>query len=143
MEPLDPAARSLQLPPPVAGTFAPSSEPSESSQSSEPSESPEPPRPARPARPAGTNARALVPILPWRIGGALALSIAFLLMGWQVQRLVDDQAWSDSIMWMSILAGAVAAACVLVWTWFAALNARLRHFAPRRASTRAGSGISV
>ncbi|HYN32315.1 MAG TPA: hypothetical protein VES40_06805 [Ilumatobacteraceae bacterium] len=68
--------------------------------------------------------RGLVPMLPWRLLGALALSLAFALMGWETKRLVTDQPWSDATMWWSIAAGAVAGACLLGWTWFAALNAR-------------------
>ena len=48
----------------------------------------------------------------------------FGLMGLQVQRLIDDQPWSNPLMWMSILAGVVAAACVLGWTWTTTANAR-------------------
>ncbi len=61
---------------------------------------------------------------PWRIAGAVALTATFALMGWQVQRLVDDQAWSTGLMWMSVATGIVAALCVLVWTWISTDNAR-------------------
>ena len=63
-------------------------------------------------------------MFPWRLLGAIALSLAFALMGREIQRLATDQPWSDSYMWWSIAAGAVAGGCVLGWTWFAALNAR-------------------
>jgi hypothetical protein len=66
----------------------------------------------------------LVPMLPWRVLGAIALSFAFASMGREIQRLATDQPWSDTYMWWSIAAGAVVGACVLGWTWFAALNAR-------------------
>ena len=36
----------------------------------------------------------LLPMMPWRVAGALALVSAFVLMGWQVWRLVDDRPWS-------------------------------------------------
>ncbi len=68
--------------------------------------------------------RPLLPMLPWRIAGAIALTATFLLIGWQVERLVDDQPWSDALMWLSILAGIVVGGCVLGWTWYAAVNAR-------------------
>ena len=61
---------------------------------------------------------------PWRIAGAVALTTTFALMGWQVQRLVDDQAWSNGLMWLSVGAGVVAALCVLAWTWITTDNAR-------------------
>ena len=61
---------------------------------------------------------------PWRIGGAVALSTAFGLMGFQVQRLIDDQPWSDALMWGAAAAAAVAALCLLVWTWVATDNGR-------------------
>lgn len=63
-------------------------------------------------------------MMPWRIGAAVGLSVSFGLIGWQVQRLVEERPWTDSLMWMAIVAGVVAALCVLGWTWFAALNAR-------------------
>ena len=67
---------------------------------------------------------ALAPMFPWRLLGAIALSFAFLLMGREIRLLATDQPWSDANMWWSIIAGAVAGACVLMWTWFTALNAR-------------------
>jgi len=45
-------------------------------------------------------------------------------MGWQVQQLIDDEPWSNSLMWMSILTGVISAACVLGWTWTTTANAR-------------------
>lgn len=66
----------------------------------------------------------LAPMFPWRLLGAIALSLAFVLTGREIQRLATDQPWSNPIMWWSIAAGAVAGASVLGWTWFAALNAR-------------------
>ena len=61
---------------------------------------------------------------PWRIVGAATLAATLALMGWQVQRLSDDQPWSNSLMWMSVLAGVVATVCVLGWTWVTTDNAR-------------------
>jgi hypothetical protein len=61
---------------------------------------------------------------PWRIAGASALTATFALMGVQVQRLTDDRAWSNSLMWMSVFTGVVAAGCVLGWTWTTTDNAR-------------------
>jgi hypothetical protein len=61
---------------------------------------------------------------PWRIVGAATLSATFALMGWQVQRLSDDQPWSNSLMWLSVLTGLVATVCVLGWTWVTTDNAR-------------------
>jgi hypothetical protein len=66
----------------------------------------------------------LLPMLPWRVAGAVALSIAFGLIGWEIQRVVDDHPWSDPIMFWSIVGGVVAGACVLGWTWSAVENAR-------------------
>ena len=63
-------------------------------------------------------------MFPWRLLGALALSLAFLLMGREIHGVATDQPWSDADMWWSIIAGAVAGGCVLAWTWFTALNAR-------------------
>ncbi len=67
---------------------------------------------------------ALRPMAPWRVAGAAALATTFGLMGLQIQRLTDDQPWSNPLMWMSILAAVVAAACVLGWTWTTTANAR-------------------
>ena len=89
----------------------------------------EPPRAAAPPPP-GVR---ILPLLPWRIAGALALATTFALMAWEIQRLVDDEAWIDSVMWWSIVTGAVAGCCVLGWTWSTAENVR-RLVAP--ASTR-------
>lgn len=61
---------------------------------------------------------------PWRIVGAASLAATLALMGWQVQRLSDDQPWSNSLMWMSVLTGLVATVCVLGWTWVTTDNAR-------------------
>ena len=61
---------------------------------------------------------------PWRIVGAGSLAATLALMGWQVQRLSDGQPWSNSLMWMSVLAGLVATVCVLGWTWVTTDNAR-------------------
>ncbi len=61
---------------------------------------------------------------PWRIAGAMALVTTFALMGSQVRQLTDDQPWSNSLMWMSVAAGVVAALCVLGWTWTTTANAR-------------------
>ncbi len=49
---------------------------------------------------------------------------AFGVIGWQVQRRIDGQAWSNTLMWMSVLAGIVTGVCVLAWTWTATENAR-------------------
>lgn len=61
---------------------------------------------------------------PWRIVGAATLAATFATMGWQVQRLSDDRPWSTSLTWLSVLAGMVAAVCVLGWTWVTTSNAR-------------------
>lgn len=66
----------------------------------------------------------LRPMAPWRLVGAGALTATFALMGWQVQRLIDDRPWSDPIMWLAVLTGVVAAGCVLGWTWMTTSNAR-------------------
>ena len=63
-------------------------------------------------------------MMPWRIAGAISLTATFVLMGWQVQRLVDDQAWSGALMWASVIAGVVTALCVVAWTWITTDNAR-------------------
>jgi hypothetical protein len=108
MEPVDSGSRGIPLAPPTFGTLA---------------GDPKMPAPGPPTLPLGA-VNSLAPMFPWRLLGAIALSLAFALMGWEIQRLVTDQAWSDATMWWSIAAGAVAGACVLGWMWFAALNAR-------------------
>lgn len=90
------------------------------------------PAPAPRAAPPPPDVR-ILPLLPWRIAGAAALAATFALMGWEIQRLVDDQPWMDSIMWWSIVTGVIAAICVLGWTWSTAENVR-RLVAP--AATR-------
>ena len=66
----------------------------------------------------------LRPMAPWRVAGAISLTATFVLMGMQVQRLVDDQAWSSPLMWASVLSALAAALCVLAWTWITTDNAR-------------------
>lgn len=61
---------------------------------------------------------------PWRVAGAVSLTATFAIMGWQVQRLFDGHAWSNALMWASVVTGAVAASCVLGWTWITTGNAR-------------------
>jgi hypothetical protein len=107
MEPVDPRPQSTPLPPPTVAAApgvtmaAPGAAPTL-------------------VAPGG----ALAPMFPWRLLGAIALSLAFLLMGREIRLLATDQPWSDANMWWSIIAGAVAGACVLMWTWFTATNAR-------------------
>ena len=66
----------------------------------------------------------MLPMAVWRVLGAVALATVFGLIGYQVQRLVDDRPWSAPIMWGAVAAGVVAAVCVVVWTWVATENAR-------------------
>ncbi len=63
-------------------------------------------------------------MFPWRLGGAIALTIAFALMGREIRRIANDLPWSEADMWWSIATGAVAGGCVLGWTWFTVSNAR-------------------
>jgi hypothetical protein len=63
-------------------------------------------------------------MLPWRVAGAVALSAAFVAIGWQARRVVDDRDWSDPLMWASIAGVVTAAMCVLGWTWTTVSNAR-------------------
>ena len=74
--------------------------------------------------PVSSGVEQIRPMAPWRIAGALALSAAFGLIGWQVQRLIQDQPWSDPLMWGAAAAGVVAACCLLIWTWVATDNGR-------------------
>lgn len=133
MELVDPDARSQPLPPPTAaGPAAAELAPSApgavtaavTAEVAVVSTGAAVSAPPKPDAARGRPFRPMVPMLPWRVGGAVALSAAFVLIGWQVQRLVDDQEWSDQIMWGSIAAGLAAAGCVLGWTWFATTNAR-------------------
>lgn len=66
----------------------------------------------------------MLPMTRWRLAGAAALTAAFALIGYEVQRLVDDRPWSDGLMWGALAAGLVTAVCVVVWTWVATENAR-------------------
>jgi hypothetical protein len=66
----------------------------------------------------------MLPMMPWRIAGAVSLVALFAAAGLQIQRLVDDQPWSDGLMWLAILSAVATATCVLVWTWVATENAR-------------------
>jgi hypothetical protein len=139
MEPLDLRARRA-IPPPPAGSGAPLA-PITTRMATVPSPSAQPPVAPAPTPPGASWAQVapspatrvispprpalkLRPMAPWRIVGALMLAATFGLMGWQVQRLVDDQPWSDALMWTSVLTGAVASVCVLGWTWIATDNAR-------------------
>jgi hypothetical protein len=110
MEPLDPRPIGEALPPPSAATAA-SAQPGAAD------------RPPRVGSQAGPDLDVSV-MAPWRVAGAVALSGAFVLMGWQVQRVVDDRAWSDPLMWASIACMVAAAMSVLGWTWATVANAR-------------------
>lgn len=115
MEPLDPRADGEALPPPVVRPGAPSNV----------VQMAPPPPGSVPIVGSSTSPLAAIrPMAPWRIGGAVALSTAFGLMGWQVQRLIDDRPWSDPLMWGAAVATAVAAVCLLLWTWIATDNGR-------------------
>ena len=109
MELVDSRSHGMPLAPPTVGAF--------------------PGDPAPTAAPAASpmmhvSLHGLAPMLAWRLLGALALSLAFVLTGHEILGLLTDQPWSNPVMWWSIAAGAVAAASVLGWTWFAGLNAR-------------------
>lgn len=108
MEPVDSLSPATTLPPPTAGV---------------PFNAPNPAA-ATSLRESALPTVVLLPMFPWRLVGALALSLAFLLIGWEIRRLVDDQPWSDPIMWGSIAVGGVAGGCVLGWTWMTTSNAR-------------------
>ncbi len=54
----------------------------------------------------------------------MALVATFASIGWQVQRLIDDQPWSNALMWATVAVGVVVVLCVLAWTWAATENAR-------------------
>jgi len=136
MEPLDPQPRGAMLPPPgdpVAPGVAVTAEmPVVSSEPLPPlpaSTEPLPPPPASTITspsPVSTldPSAPMRPMMPWRIAGAISLTATFALMGWQVQRLVDDQPWSSALMWASVVTAIAAGLCVLAWTWSATDNAR-------------------
>jgi hypothetical protein len=129
MEPLDPQPPGAMLPPagdPVApGVVVTAEMPVVSSERipppplppSSPTTSPPPVSTLDPSTP-------MRPMMPWRIAGAVSLTATFALIGWQVQRLVDDQPWSSALMWASVGTALAAALCVLAWTWSATDNAR-------------------
>ena len=108
MEPVDSLSSATTLPPPTAGVQFNAPNPSA----------------ATSPRESALPAVVLLPMFPWRLAGAMTLSLAFALIGWEIRRLVDDQPWSDPIMWGSIVAGCLAAGCVLAWTWVTTTNAR-------------------
>ncbi len=125
MEPLDSRSLGEALPPPrteTAGFAAPPSAPHAEPKSAARRRS-EPKSAAR-RRSEAVAVPSLLRMLPWRVAGAVALSLAFGLIGWEIRRVVDDQPWSDPIMFWSIAAGIVAGACVLGWTWSSVENAR-------------------
>jgi hypothetical protein len=108
MEPVDSLSSATTLPPPTAGVQFNAPNPSA----------------AMSPRESALPAVVLLPMFPWRLAGAVTLSLAFALIGWEIRRLVEDQPWSDPIMWGSIVAGCLAAGCVLAWTWMTTTNAR-------------------
>jgi hypothetical protein len=112
-----PVVETSALPAPIPGAAA-------TAQPGGPSRTSAPPSATSTPRTSTLAPGALHPMAPWRIGGAVALTATFGLMGWQVQRLIDDQAWSNTLMWSSVVAGLVAALCVLGWTWVTTANAR-------------------
>lgn len=118
MEPVDARLSGVAMPPPVSGRDA-SGVASASPGWPHATTTPVPPAAARVTPPTS-----LLGLARWRVLGALALTGAFGLIGWQVQRRIVDRPWSDGIMWMAVAAALVAATCVLVWTWTAAENGR-------------------
>jgi hypothetical protein len=127
MEPVDPRPLGEALPPPhahAAGTVSPSVETTVESKAESKAQSKVETKDVGRPRADAVAIPSMVPMLPWRVAGAVALSIAFGLIGWEIQRVVDDQPWSDTVMFWSIVAGLVAGACVLGWTWSSVENAR-------------------
>ncbi len=129
MEPLDPGLRAAMTPPhrdeaapvvPITTQMPVSAAPANPAPA--PTWSDEPPPRAVGAGPG--PALALRPMTPWRIAAAGALAIMIVPIGWQVQRLTDDLAWSNGLMWVSILAGISAVLSVIGWTWVTTDNAR-------------------
>jgi hypothetical protein len=112
MEPLDPGLRGATMPPPPDQAAA-----------AAPVTTRIPVTVAAPV-PAARPARSLRAMTPWRIAAAVALAAMVAPIGWQVQRLTDDQPWSNTLMWVSIVAGIVAVVSVLGWTWITTDNAR-------------------
>lgn len=115
MEPLDSRPHGAALPPPSVFSAVPSQMVDMA---------PPPPGSVPVATGRVSPLASIRPMAPWRVGGAAALSAAFGLVGWQVQRVIDDQVWSDALMWSAAVAAAVAALCLLAWTWIATDNAR-------------------
>ena len=82
------------------------------------------PVPSGPSPSPSSQPLKMLPMLPWRIVGAVNLAAMFALMAGQIHRLVDDRPWSGSMMWWSIVTGVITGACVLGWTWTIGENVR-------------------
>lgn len=100
--------------------------------------SPAPPEFRPGHRPPETSVPDLLPMLLFRLIGAVALVVGFALVALQTYRVVEDttlaeDTWSDALTWWAVLAGVIAGGAVLAWTWAVTENAR-RLLAP--ASTR-------
>ena len=72
-------------------------------------------------------------MLPWRLVAVGAIATLFALSALQVQRVIDGQPRSSATLFASIVAGVVAAAALLMWTYSATENAR-RLVAPATTS---------
>ena len=120
MEPVDSRPTGEVLPPPSAATAASSRAGAATPDTVRPRAVAGTPSVGRPGGP-DLDISAM---LPWRVAGAVALSAAFVAIGWQARRVVDDRDWSDPLMWASIAGVVTAAMCVLGWTWTTVSNAR-------------------
>jgi hypothetical protein len=130
MEPLDPGLRGAMMPP--SGDQAAPAAPVTTripvtAAAPQPAAAPTwtatPPSP-RPVVAEWGPTGSLRPMMPWRIAAAMALATMLAPIGWQVQRLTDDQPWSNALMWVSIVAGVAAVLSVIGWTWMTTDNAR-------------------
>lgn len=76
---------------------------------------------------------ARLPMWPFRVLAIAGVALAFVLYGWQVFRVVDDQERLPVLEWAPLLVGLVGAIGVVLWTYVVVENAR-RVYLPARVS---------
>lgn len=65
-----------------------------------------------------------LPMLSLRVLAFVGVIAALGLWGWQVYRVIDEQPRSATITGLSLAAGAIGCAAIVVWTWCVVENAR-------------------
>ena len=83
-----------------------------------------------------------LPMWPFRIVAIAGMALAFVLYGWQVFRLINEQPRLVELEWAPFMAGSVGALGVILWTYVVVENAR-RVFSPAKTQHPPSPGRAV